>query len=124
MMFSMTHGAVLQLVAVALHHFLVGILLFASPVIESGQPADYRPARESRLIALNDVIEIGALSRSVKRFDSHSLGVLGAAAKVSKAFHAEPSVPFALPHDTRCCRHSSARANSIRSPPAVQFILS
>jgi hypothetical protein len=121
MLFSMTHRAVLQLVAVALHHFLVGILLFASPVIESGQPGDYRPARASRLIALNDVIENGALSQSVKRFDNHGLERWGAL-KIATDDHKQVFLSVKIHTNERHYRFVASGALPIRSPPVIQFL--
>jgi hypothetical protein len=72
MLSSAKHRAIVQLFAIALHTFLLGIVLLASVPQVSDREGAYRPARESRLAALDDFIDGTDLNRGVKRYDSQS----------------------------------------------------
>jgi hypothetical protein len=64
--------AVVQLVAITLHSFLLGIVVLASVPQIPDSGGDYRTTRESRLVALHDPADGTALHREVKRYQSQS----------------------------------------------------
>ena len=72
MMLSSHCRAVVQLLAITLHSLLLGIVVLASVPQASDRAGEYRPARESRLVALHDQIDGTALNRGVKRYDNQS----------------------------------------------------
>ena len=71
MLVSSRHRAVVQLLAITLHNLLLGIVVWvAVPIFVDG---DYRPAHESRLVALHDQVEGTAHNQhEIKRSDNQS----------------------------------------------------
>lgn len=64
--------AFVQLFAITLHTFLLGIVVLASVPQVSDSAGDYRPARESRLAALHEPVDSTAFNRGLKRYDNQS----------------------------------------------------
>jgi len=85
MLIASQYRAVVQLFAITLHTFLLGIVVLASVPQVSDSGGDYRPARESRLAALHDQIDGTALNRGVKRYDSSSPAGFLALARIRQA---------------------------------------
>jgi hypothetical protein len=72
--------AILQLVAMAFHTFLLSVVILASAPQVSDREGAYRPTDESRLAALSDFIDATALNRGAKRYDNqNSAGFLASA---------------------------------------------
>ena len=84
MLFSSQYRAIVQLFAITLHTFLLGIVVLASVPQVSDNGGDYRPARESRLAALHDQVDGTALNRGVKRYDTQSPAGFSASAHFSQ----------------------------------------
>ena len=107
--------AIVQLFAIALHTFLLGIVLLASVPQVSDRKEAYRPARESRLAALDDFIDGTALNRGVKRYDSQIAGFL--ALGFSRQFQFYQSTFLSINNTERIYHLPIAGALPIRSPP-------
>ena len=85
MLFSSQYRALVQLFAITLHTFLLGIVVLASVPLGLDREGDYRPARESRLAALHDQFDGTALNRGVKRSDNQSPAGSSASARFRQA---------------------------------------
>ena len=108
--------AIVQLFAIALHTFLLGIVLLASVPQVSDREGAYRPARESRLAALDDFIDGTALNRGVKRNDSQSAaGFL--ALGFFRQFQVQQSTVLSVNNTERIYYLPIVGALPIRSPP-------
>jgi len=81
MLISSQYRAVVQLLAITLHSFLLGIVVLASVPQVADRDGDYRPAQTSRLATLHDQIDGRALNRGVKPYDSPSPGAFFASAR-------------------------------------------
>jgi hypothetical protein len=121
MLLPKKHRAIVQLLAITLQNSLLGLSLFTLLPEVSEHVGDYRAAGESRLIALNDFIENGGLSQSVKRFDNHGLERWGTL-KIATADHKQVFLPVKIHPDERHYRFVAAGALPIRSPPVIQFL--
>lgn len=64
--------AAVQLFAIALHSFLLGVVVLVTVPQVSDRAGDYRTIRDSRLVALHDQIDRTALNRGEKRCDNQS----------------------------------------------------
>ena len=111
---SMKHKAAIQLIAITLHVFLLGIGLFASALQSSGD-RDYS-VRESRLAAPQNAIEGTALNRGVNRYDNQSPARFLALARF-RASQAHRSTLLGVNHTERFYQHPAAGVLPIRSPP-------
>jgi hypothetical protein len=108
--------AIVQLVAMTLHTFLLGIVVLAAASQVSDREGAYRPAGESRLAALGDFIDGTALKRGAERNDGQ--GPAGFLA--SAVFHSSRLSRSALPsvyHVEPLYQLPIAGALPIRSPP-------
>jgi len=85
MLISSQYRAVVQLLAITLHSFLLGIVVLASVPQVADREGDYRPAQTSRLATLHDQIDGRALNRGVKPYDSPSPGAFFASARFRQA---------------------------------------
>jgi hypothetical protein len=76
----------------------------------------YRPARESRLVALDNLIESTALNRVVKRYGHQSpAGIL--ASSLFRPLQARQSTLLSIKNTERIYDKPIAGALPIRSPP-------
>ena len=117
MLSTARYRAIVQLFAIALHTFLLGIVLLASVSQVSDREGAYRPARESRLAALDDFIDGTALNRGVKRYDSQSpAGFL--ALGFFRQIEVHQSTVLRVDNAERIYRLPIAGALPIRSPPS------
>jgi hypothetical protein len=110
------HRAIVQLFVIALHTFLLGIVLLASVPQVSDREGAYRPARESRLAALDDFIESTALNRGAKRYDNQSAAEFLVLARC-RQFQVYQSTLLSINNTQRIYRLPIAGALPIRSPP-------
>jgi len=110
------HRAIVQLFAIALHTFLLGIVVLAAVPQISDRTGAYRPAGESRLAALGDLIDGAALNRGVKRYDSQSpAGFL--ALGFFRQFQVQQSTVLSINNTEQIYRLPIVGALPIRSPP-------
>lgn len=117
----MKHRAIVQLFAITLQNFLLGLSLLALLPQVSQHSGDYRPAGQSRLIALNDFIDNGALSRSVKRFDDHGLE-RWVALKTATDDHKQVFLAVKIHPNEPHYHFVAPGALPIRSPPVIQIL--
>lgn len=117
MSFSLTYRAIVQLFAIALHTFLLGIVLLASVSQVSDRDGAFWPARENRLAALDDFIDGAALNRGAKRYDNQSpAGFLPLS--FFRQFEVQQSTVLSVNNTEQIYRLPIAGALPIRSPPS------
>jgi hypothetical protein len=116
MLFSSQYRAVVQLLAITLHTFLLGIVVLASVPQVSDSGGDYRPAYESRLAALHDQIDGTALTRGVKRSDNHSPAGFSASARFRQV-QVQQAGLLSVHIKEGSYRHPTLGFLPIRSPP-------
>ena len=116
MLFSSQYRAFVQLLAIALHSFLLGIVVLASVPQVSEREGVNRPAHASRLAALHDQIHGRALNRGVKPYDSPSPGAFFASARFRQA-QVQQAALLSFPINDGFCRQPTLGFLPIRSPP-------
>jgi hypothetical protein len=116
MLSTAKHRAIVQLCAIALHAFLLGIVLLTAVPPVSDREGAFRPVRESRLAVLVDFIDGTALNRGAKRYDSQSpAGIL--ASGFFQQSHVQRSTLVGINNTERFYPLPIAGALPIRSPP-------
>jgi hypothetical protein len=116
MLSSSQYRAIVQLFAMTLHSFLLGIVVLASVPQVSDRAGDYRPVRESRLAALHDPVDGTALNRGVKRYDNQNpAGFLALARFLQAQVHQAARVSFYI--NDGSYRQPRLGVLPIRSPP-------
>ena len=116
MLFSSQYRAVVQLLAITLHSFLLGIVVLASVPQDSEREGDYRSARASRLAALHDQFDGRALNRGVKPYDNPSPGAFFASARFRQA-QVQQAALLSFPINDGFYRQPTLGFLPIRSPP-------
>jgi len=116
MLTSSQYRAIVQLFALTLHTFLLGIVVLASIPQVSDREVDYRPTPQSRLAALHDQIDGAALNRGVKRYDSQSSAGFLALARIRQA-QVQRAALFSFQLKEGSYQRPTAGALPIRSPP-------
>jgi hypothetical protein len=116
MLIASQYRAVVQLLAITLHTFLLGIVVLASVPQVSEREGDYRPAHASRLATLHDQIDGRALNRGVKPYDSPSPGASFASARFRQA-QVQQAALLSFPINDGFYRQPTLGFLPIRSPP-------
>ena len=116
MLISSQYRAVVQLLAITLHTFLLGIVVLASVPQVSEREGEYRPAHASRLATLHDQIDGRALNRGVKRYDNQSPAGFLALARIRQA-QVQRAALFSFHLKEGSYQRPTAGVLPIRSPP-------
>ena len=116
MLFTFQSRAIAQLLAISFHTFLLCIVVPALAPQVSDRSGDYRPARDSRLAALQAPIEGTALNREVKRHDVPSWLSFLAPTRFRQA-QVQRAARLTFPIRESSYQRPTAGVLPIRSPP-------